>query len=35
MADAQDKEARHSKGDVNEGKAERIRKLEEEGKLGG
>jgi len=35
MVDAQDREARHSKGDINEGKAERIRKMEEEGKLGG
>jgi len=33
MADAQDREARHSRKGMDEGEAERIRKQEEEGKL--
>jgi len=33
MADAKDREARHGKKDTDEGEGERIRKLEEEGKL--
>jgi len=33
VADAQEREARYGKEDVDEAEAERIRKLEEEGKL--